>query len=208
MARTEVSQPVIPADGLNVSHMTFAAEIASGREIHLERLRMRCAIVVRNGCSSHFQVIASKEKQQPVARETHYIRNEDKLHCSLGLQLETFEKATAKKNADASARHRNGPSENARLTFAQRELRFQIFRQEYNEPGDDHQLHAGSQARDNVNGIRYEAPHRKWYVFDVSSVAGVDVQRGRIARGIGSVWPVLWLELWCARTIAVVRTAQ
>lgn len=49
--------------------------------------------------------------------------------------------------------------EYAGLTFPQTELSLQIFRQENNESGHDHQLHTGTQTSDDVHRIRDQAPH-------------------------------------------------
>lgn len=132
------------------------------------------AVVIRYRCAGHFQIFAAQKEQQSIARQTHQIRDENELNGSFWFQFESFEKTSAEKDADARTGHSDRAGENARLTFAQAELCFQIFRQEHDKSGYNHEFHASAETGHDINRIRYETPHRQWNVFDVLAVSAVD----------------------------------
>lgn len=146
--------------------MALAAEVAGGRQVHLERLHvLRRVVVVRNGRSGHFDVVTAEEEQKRVAREANDVGHEDELHSTFGFELKAFEEEAADEDADASAGDGDGAGEDARLALAQAELRLEVLRQEDDKATDDHQLHARAEARHDVHRVGYQTPHRERNVW-------------------------------------------
>lgn len=92
VARAEVGEAVVAANGLDVGHPTLASEVAGGSEIDLEWLgSLGRAVEVRYGRAGHFNIVTAEEKQETVAGQAYYVRYEDELNGPLRPQLESLQ---------------------------------------------------------------------------------------------------------------------
>lgn len=56
-------------------------------------------VVVRNRCAGHFDIVTTQEEEKSVARQTDCVRDENKLHSALGLQLKPLQQTASHEDA-------------------------------------------------------------------------------------------------------------
>lgn len=124
MTRTEIGQTIVATHRFHITCQTFAAKVAGCRQVHLERFQSAVlgVIIIGDGGSGHFEIIATQKEQQSIASQAHNVGDQNECYSPLGLQLETLKYAAANEDANTGSRYGHGTSENTRLTFAHTEL--------------------------------------------------------------------------------------
>lgn len=172
VAGGKVGQAIGTTDGLDVVHVALAAKVAGGRQVDLEGLAAVVLVVeVGLGGASHFDVVTTKEEERGTAGQANDVEKDNQLHSALGSEVEPLKDVATQEDANAGSRNGNAPRERAGHALAQVELGLQVLGQEEDEARDNDELHAGTQASDDVDLVGQELPGGPGDVLDVLAIS-------------------------------------